>query len=97
MKIEYSKRALADLRNASAYSRAAFGDIVAVALEVRIREAIEQIRHAPERAPCLEQRRDVRMMPLVYYPYKIFYRILGDAIRILHIRHASRRPWGGEE
>jgi plasmid stabilization system protein ParE len=51
MKIEYSKRALADLRNASAYSRAAFGDTMSAALEVRIREAIEQIRHAPESAP----------------------------------------------
>jgi plasmid stabilization system protein ParE len=27
------------------------------------------------------------------YPYKIFYRVDGEAIDILHIRHASRRPW----
>jgi plasmid stabilization system protein ParE len=27
------------------------------------------------------------------YPYKIFYRVRDDAIEIVHIRHASRRPW----
>jgi hypothetical protein len=30
---------------------------------------------------------------LVRYPFKMFYRIAGDAIRILHIRHTARRPW----
>ena len=33
----------------------------------------------------------VRIVPR--YPYKIFYRWRGEAIDILHIRHASRRPW----
>lgn len=27
------------------------------------------------------------------YPYKIFYRVQEDASEIVHIRHASRRPW----
>jgi toxin ParE1/3/4 len=27
------------------------------------------------------------------YPYKIFYRLGDDAVDIVHIRHASRRPW----
>jgi toxin ParE1/3/4 len=27
------------------------------------------------------------------YPYKIFYRVQHGAIEIVHIRHASRRPW----
>src|SRR5271165_2058590 len=27
------------------------------------------------------------------YPYKIFYRVREDAVEIVHIRHASRRPW----
>jgi hypothetical protein len=67
----------------------------------RLRHVFERssIRYATHRRvpPRLEQRPDVRMMPLVRYPYKIFYRILGDTIRILHIRHAARRPWGGRE
>jgi plasmid stabilization system protein ParE len=40
----------------------------------------------------------MRVMPLVRYPFKIFYRIVGDTVRVLHIRHAARRPWDfGEE
>jgi len=29
------------------------------------------------------------------YPYKIFYRVRDDTVEIVHIRHASRRPWIG--
>jgi hypothetical protein len=27
------------------------------------------------------------------YRYKIFYRVIGDSIRVVHIRHTSRRPY----
>ena len=30
------------------------------------------------------------------YRYKIFYRIEGDTIEIIHVRHGSRRAWRGE-
>ena len=96
MKVEYSNRALADLRKLSAGSQAIFGHRVAAALEVRIRAIVEQIRQAPESAPQVEQRPGVRVMPLIRYPYKIFYRIVDDTVRILHIRHTSRRPWENE-
>jgi hypothetical protein len=43
MKVEYAKRAVADLYKASADSRA-FGEMVAAAVEVRIREIIGYIR-----------------------------------------------------
>src|SRR5262249_6343530 len=34
---------------------------------------------------------------LIRYPYKIFYRINGGAVEILHVHHAVRRPpWGLE-
>lgn len=34
---------------------------------------------------------DVRVLFVGRYPYKVFYRVRGDAIEILHIRHTSRR------
>jgi toxin ParE1/3/4 len=34
---------------------------------------------------------EVRVMFVVRYPYKIFYRIRETAVEILHIRHTSRR------
>jgi plasmid stabilization system protein ParE len=55
MKVEYAKRATADLHKVSADSRA-FGEMVAAAVEVRIREIIAQIREHPEgRRPVIER------------------------------------------
>jgi len=93
MKVEFTNRAVSDLREISDYSRRKFGDRVAAALEARIRDVIADIAHAPERAPAIEQRPDMHVVPLVRYPFKIFYRIVGGAVRILHIRHAARRSW----
>lgn len=79
MKVEYSNRALADLRKLSASSQATFGHRIAAALEARIRAIVEQIRQVPESAPRVEQRPGVRVVPLDRYPYKIFYRIAHSA------------------
>ena len=93
MRVEYSNRAVADLRKISADSKAVFGDDVASALEKRIQDVVAYISENPEGAPRVTDRVNVRMFPLTYYPYKLFYRILDDGVRILHIRHTSRRPW----
>ena len=45
----------------------------------------------------LEQRSDVRVMPVVRYPYLIFYTVSGDELRILHIRHGARVPIDPDE
>jgi hypothetical protein len=39
----------------------------------------------------------MRVVSLVRYPFSIFYRVIDDTIRILHIRHTARRPWDGIE
>lgn len=39
----------------------------------------------------------VRMVPLVRYPFLIFYTVDGAYVVILHVRHAARlRPWEAE-
>jgi toxin ParE1/3/4 len=95
MKVEYSNRAVADLRKISADSRREFGDRVAEALEARIRAVVEHISRQPWIAPEVEQRPGLHVAPLVRYPFKIFYRVFEDRVRIQHIRHTSRRPWTG--
>jgi plasmid stabilization system protein ParE len=92
MKIEFSNRATADLRKVSSDSLA-FGDAVAIAVEARIRAVVTRIADHPQAAQRVTQRPGVHVVPLVRYPYKIFYRVLDDRVRILHIRHTSRRPW----
>ena len=93
MKVEYSNRALRDIRKISIDSRRMFGERVAEELGARIEEIVERIRQAPESAPPVEQRPGVRVVLLIRYPYKLLHRVLPDRIRILHIRHTSRRPW----
>ena len=73
MRVEFSRRAVGDLLKVSAYSRRVFGDRVAARLEAHIRKMVEQIADAPESAPRVVERPSVRMIPLVRYPYKIFY------------------------
>lgn len=34
----------------------------------------------------------VRVLFVGRYPYKVFFRVVGDTIEILHIRHTARRP-----
>jgi toxin ParE1/3/4 len=92
MKVEFSKRAAADLRKVSADSRV-FGEAVAAAVEIRIRQVIAHIAARPQAAARVIERPGMHVNPLIRYPYKIFYRVLEDRVRILHIRHTSRRPW----
>jgi toxin ParE1/3/4 len=35
-----------------------------------------------------------RRLPVLRSPYVVYYRIAGDELIILHIRHTSRRPVG---
>lgn len=95
MKVEYSNRATADLRKISAYSRDTFGELVTESLEARIRAVVDHISRGPLSAPQLEQKPHTRVVSLVRFPFKIFYRVYPDRIRIQHIRHTARRPWTG--
>jgi len=39
-----------------------------------------------------ESTHGVRSLPIPRYRYRVFYRVDEDAVRILRIRHTSRRP-----
>jgi toxin ParE1/3/4 len=97
MKLEFTRRAVNDLTEIAAHGRQQFGDRITAALEQRIRDVMAQIANVPESAPRVEQRPGMRVLPLVRYPFKVFYRIVGDTVRIVHIRHTARRPWRNAE
>jgi plasmid stabilization system protein ParE len=56
-------------------------------LERRIR----LLADVPFIAPATDEP-GVYELSIVRYPYKVYYRIEGDEVRIVHIRHTSRRP-----
>jgi toxin ParE1/3/4 len=95
MKVEYAPRATADLIQIGEHSRRVFGDAVASALETYIRASIARLAIMPESGQRLPGRIGVRVVPLIRYPFKIFYTISEESLIILHVRHAARRPWGG--
>lgn len=44
----------------------------------------------PESAREVEGRASVRVIPLIRYPYRIFYRVNGERVEILHVHYAGR-------
>ncbi len=93
MRVVYSPRAIRDLEQIGAYYRSAADDKIAGAIAERIELVIARLARHPQSAPRVVGRADVRAVLVLRYPYKIFYRLRGDVVEILHIRHAARRPW----
>jgi toxin ParE1/3/4 len=97
MRLVYSRRALADLEEIASYYTANASPAIAQSIERRFIAVIERICRLPEAAPRVSQRSTVRVVAVVRYPFRIFYRVRGDTIDILHIRHTSQRPLTPEE
>ena len=92
MKLVWSRQALADITDIATYYTESANPKVAEAIARRFTDVLERIRRAPLSAPRVAQRSQVRVVSVVRYPFRIFYRVRGDTIDILHIRHTSRRP-----
>ena len=93
MRVEYSKRAVSDIRQIVAYYCRSGNPAVAERIAARIQEVVVQITGSPLSGRSVVQRPGIRVVLLSNYRYKIFYRVIGDTIRIVHIRHTSRRPY----
>jgi plasmid stabilization system protein ParE len=96
MRVVYSPRAIRDLEHIAAYYRSVADPNIAAAISQRIQHVINRIARRPQSAPPVVERRDVRAVLVLRYPYKIFYRVRDDAVEILHIRHTARRAWAGD-
>jgi toxin ParE1/3/4 len=96
MKVEYSKRAVSDLRKIADYHRRSDNPPIGERIEAGIKRTIGRIARAPQSGRGIVQRPGIRVAPLLRYRYLIFYRVAEDTIRILHIRQTSRRPWAGD-
>src|SRR5436309_751319 len=97
MNVIYSPRAIRDLERIATYYAAVADPNLARAVGARIEQVITRIVRNPFSAPRLTKRPEVRIALVLRYPYKLFYRVRGDAIEILHIRHTARRRWEGEQ
>lgn len=92
MKVVYTEEALRDIDGISAWLAVHYPGVGA-AVEQRIRLVVAHIARWPESMRRSRRRSDIRVATLGRYPYKIFYRVPGDTVEILHIHHAARQPW----
>jgi len=96
MKVVFTDEALRDLDETLTFIASNYPAISA-SFERRLRAVMARIGRWPESAQEVEQRPGVRMVPLVRYPYRVFYQVTTAAVEILHIHHAARqKAWDGE-
>jgi toxin ParE1/3/4 len=62
----------------------------AEAVRVDIMTRLHKLRDAPLSGKATDFK-DVRVLYPIKYPYRIYYRVRGDVIIVLHIRHTSRK------
>jgi toxin ParE1/3/4 len=94
MRVRYTPEAFSDRESILEYlrERSPGGARKVAAI---IREAVAQLGEQPHSGYRTDNP-EVRVMFVVRYPYKIFYRVRDDVVEILHIRHTSRRAWTAE-
>jgi len=91
VRIRYTVRARADLAEIRSYLLER-NPRAAAAVMAAIRQRISWLADFPLMAPETDEP-GVRALPLVRYPYRVYYDVAGEEVRILHIRHTRRQPW----
>jgi toxin ParE1/3/4 len=89
MKVVYTTEALADLDGIFDYIANHY-PAISDAFQHRLHAIIARVGRWPESAQEVSERPGVRVAPLIRYPYKIFYRVSGNTVEILHVHHAAR-------
>lgn len=93
MKVRYSTVALAEL-DAILSDLAVKSPVAAERLESRLSQIGKRIGQFPYGFQEVAERPGVRRVPLVRYPYLIFYKVLGDEAIVVRVVHGARKePW----
>lgn len=96
MKVVYTDEALRNLDEILGHVASHYPTI-SKSFEKRLRAVVARIGAWPESAQEVAGRPGVRVVPLLRYPYKLFYRVTSECVEILYIHHAARQqPWKGE-
>lgn len=95
MRIRYTPRACDDLGKILEYidERSPRG---AKSVQLAIKKTIELIGQFP-RAGRPTGVLETRVLPVRRYPYLIYRSIKAGETCLVHVRHAARRPWEGDD
>jgi toxin ParE1/3/4 len=89
MKVVYTDDASEDLDRILAYIASNYPAVYDAFL-IRLRSVIARIGMWPDSAQEVAERPGVRAVPLLRYPYKVFYRNTGEVVEIMHIHHTAQ-------
>ena len=93
MRVRYSRVALAEL-DAILSDLASKNPAAARAFEARIRRIEERLGRFPEGFQEVAERPGIRRVPLLRYPYLVFYKVIAGETIVLRIVHGARKePW----
>ena len=90
MGIVYAPRALADLQAIEGYI-SPHNPVAAKRVLAVIKSAIDALEQFPRLGLPIDNENRYRL-PIVRFPYIVFYRLTDAEIIILHVRHGARRP-----
>ena len=91
-RVVWTEAALSDLDHILRYTKAEFPSRLML-LQTRLNALAERLAAQPESGRRVQGRPGVRVVPLLRFPFRIFYSTAEDRIDILHVRHIARRPW----
>lgn len=89
MKVVFTEDALHDLDEILQFISTNYPSVYAP-FEKRLRTVVTRIGTWPQSAQEVVQRPNIRSVPFIRYPYKIFYRVLSDRVEVLHVHHSAR-------
>jgi len=93
MRLEFNKLVASDISRIMDYYKEAAGRQLADDFYQELRAFFQKAAESPESYAIRE--RDLRRVNLERFPYHFLFRIIGDSVRILVVRHHSRRPTVG--
>ncbi|HEX3440273.1 MAG TPA: type II toxin-antitoxin system RelE/ParE family toxin [Pseudolabrys sp.] len=93
MNVRFSRLALAELEDI--LSDLAQKDIgAAERFHARIQQITERLGQFPNSFQEVAERPGIRRVPLLRYPYLVFYRIFDEEVIVLRVVHGARKePW----
>lgn len=90
MRLEFHKEIAADISRIMDYYEDVAGPQLADDFYAELRAFFQKAADSPELYAIREH--DLRRVNLERFPYHFLFRIVGDTVRILVVRHHSRRP-----
>jgi len=90
MLLEFHKQVASDISRIMNYYEDVGGAKLADEFYNELRSSFQKAANSPEAYDIREH--DLRRVNLVRFPYHFFFRLVGDRVRILVVRHHRRRP-----